>query len=72
MDKFADAVALLASFPADLREDYKFEEAYCLYRLNKHEESSEIIDAVGEDDPAAAKMDQLRAQVVRSFLGAGP
>ncbi|KAI9024759.1 hypothetical protein DFJ74DRAFT_666201 [Hyaloraphidium curvatum] len=65
-DKFGDAIALLGSFPKDLRAQAAFEEAYCLYRLNKHEEAMAVIDAstaAGDDGPAKLKMEQLRAQV---------
>ena len=70
LDKYADAMAMVGDFPAGLRRQFEFEEAYCLYRLNKHDEALTLMDrseASGTNDEAAsARMEQLRAQVVGS------
>ncbi len=68
LDKYFDAMALLGDFPAGLRRQFEFEEAYCLYRLNQHDAALSLLDrseASGTNDEAATtKMEQLRAQVV--------
>lgn len=66
LDKFADAVTLLdSSFPSDLRAQFAFEEAYCLYRTNKNDQALKVLDkaTASSSEGADPKLDQLRAQI---------
>ena len=45
--------------------EFRFEKAYCLYRLNKTQEALDILNAIAE--PTQAEK-ELKAQVVRSIF----
>jgi signal recognition particle subunit SRP72 len=67
LDKYHDALQIIAGGKAKFTElDFEYERAYCLYRLNKHEEAIAAITtarpAAGEDWKDA--YDFLEAQVL--------
>ena len=58
MSKFDEALRQIKDTHFDI--DLIFEEAYCLYRLNKHKEALELLDKSGK---TSDRIKELKAQI---------
>ena len=65
LSKFAEALKLVDSLAGKTKEGrLQFERAYCLYRLERYEESWKIIEALPSDEP---RVKELAAQIAYRF-----